>query len=74
VLVQEVFFVKKGGDQKNNNTSFVFLFCPTTFLISPHKKPHQNKSNQNGGYFDGLLGVFRERKQPNASGKGTLVY
>tara|TARA_B100000475_G_scaffold6262_1_gene5590 strand:- start:2122 stop:2640 length:519 start_codon:yes stop_codon:yes gene_type:complete len=64
------------SDQKNNTTKiFVFLFfCPTTFLSSPHKKPHQNKSHQNGGYFDGLLGVFRERKQPNASGKGTLVY
>ena len=37
MLVQEVFFVKKGGDQKNNNTSFVFLFCPTTF-ISSYKK------------------------------------
>ena len=35
--------------------------------VHHHQKKEKMKKD---GYFDGLLGVFRERKQPNASGKG----
>jgi hypothetical protein len=72
VLLREVFFVQKKGDQKKTKF-FVILSFQHFFDFTPTKNFHINKSNQNGGYFDGLLGVFRERKQPNASGKGTLV-
>ena len=63
-------FVKRGARWPKKNQK-VRLFCSKTLFWFHHKKPHQKE--ENGGDFDGLLGVFRERKQPNASGKGTLL-
>jgi hypothetical protein len=68
----ELWCTEERGDQNNNNTIFLlFVLSLNLFDFTTQKTFTSSEKEKDGGYFDGLLGVFRERKQPNASGKGT---
>ena len=45
------------------------IFFRSGLQFSRHTRNKKEKTND-GGYFDGLLGVFREREQPDGGTKG----
>lgn len=50
------------------------FFCksdePSRSLQFSRRTQQQKEKTKDGGYFDGLLGVFREREQPDGGTKG----
>jgi len=65
------FLCEERGDQNNNNRQFfVFLFPRNLFDFTTQKTFTSSEKEKDGGYFDGLLGVFREREQPDGGTKG----